>query len=144
MSEAKKTSNEELKHLSIDEILGDAEWQAAQKVYLDSKGLSIKKLKEKIKKEIVDSSIEMINYRTRQQNDSNFISYLVSYALLVLNYQKEDRSKIDILNKVDFLGLHIILHDPEADAISIMGSMSDEEVTKTFEYIFLSIEREEE
>lgn len=133
MSELKE---EKLKYFSIDEVLGDADWQAAQEIYEKHKGQSIKTIKEKILQEIVLDSMEMINFRTNQQNDANFISYLAAYALLVLNYRKEDRAKINLLNKVDFLGIHLLLHNPDADALTIVGSMSDEEVVETFEYIF--------
>jgi hypothetical protein len=134
-------SKEELgNHFTIDEILGDTEWQSAQTIFLENSKANLKELKELIQEKVIKDAMSMINYRTNQQNDLNYISYFVTYALLSLHYQEIDRTKIPIINKVDYLGIHLVLTNPSLDPIEVVAPLNDDQVNEVFEAIFLEDE----
>lgn len=133
-----ENKKEELeKYFTIDEIIGDTEWQSAQKLFLENQELSLKDLKELIQNSIVKDAMEMINYRTNQKNDLNYMSYLITYALLTMHYQKTDRKKVQLLNKLDYLGIHLALNNPNVDPVEIIAPLNDDQITEVFENIFL-------
>lgn len=124
------------KNFTIDEVLGDTEWQVAQKIFLENNTASLKELKELIQAKVVKDAMDMINYRTNQENDINYMSYLVTYALLTLHYQKTDRKQVSITNKVDYLGIHLAMNNPDVDPVAVVAPLNDSQVNEVFENIF--------
>ncbi len=137
---AEKEKDNIEKNFTIDEVLGDAEWQVAQRIFLDNNTRSLKELKDLIQEKVVKDAMDMINYRTNQENDINYMSYLVTYALLTLHYQKTDRKQVAILNKLDYLGVHLAMNNPNVDPVAVIAPLSDDQIDEIFDNIFVEEE----
>lgn len=133
-----KQAKEDLeKYFTIDEIIGDTEWQFAQKIFLENQSASLKELKDLIQEQVIKDAMEMIDYRTNQKNDLNYISYLITYALLTMHYQNTNRKEVPLLSKLDYLGIHLALNNPDVDPIDVIAPLNDDEVAEIFQNIFL-------
>lgn len=109
----------ELKAFAVDDIFGDTTMLAARRVFKEyTRDSKIKvTLAEYLAKEIIADEIDLINYRTNQQNDPGYLGLLLEWFLVgeYLSGLCDGETQIPMDTIQSFVHVDTIVHSLELD-----------------------------
>ena len=107
----------EIQQFSIDDIFGDVNLQLAEKLYKEYRANPKGLLADIFLKEVIEDSIDLINHRTGQENDSEHMAYVLEWACrgwdLAMRLEEEPES-ISPEEVIDFVHLDHAINNPHA------------------------------
>lgn len=108
----------EVGQITIDEIFGDVNLKTAEELYKKYRKNPQGDFADILRKEIIEDSIELINYKTQQENDPVYMSYLLEWAIRGFNLRwrlDNEPKSISYAEAVDFVHLDHAILNPEED-----------------------------